>query len=44
MESEDQTIGKKDNLNKYCDVGKMPTQITTSDIEKHINDDENEHL
>jgi hypothetical protein len=31
-------------MNKYCDVGKMPTQITTLDIEKHINDDENEHL
>jgi hypothetical protein len=38
------SIGKQGNLNKCCDVGKMPTQITTSDIEKHINDDENEYL
>jgi hypothetical protein len=44
MESEDQIIGKKGKLNKYCGVGILPAQITTSDVEKHINGDENEYL
>ena len=54
MESEDQTIGKKGSLNKYCRVGilglsfveVLPAQITTSDVENHINhdDDESEYL
>jgi hypothetical protein len=39
-------IGKKDSLNKYCGVGILPAQITTSDVENHINHDydENEYL
>jgi hypothetical protein len=33
-------------LNKYCGVGILPAQITTSDVENHINHDydENEYL
>ena len=46
MESEDQIIGKKGNLNKYCGVGILPAQITTSDVENHFNHDydESEYL
>jgi hypothetical protein len=39
-------IGKKGSLNKYCNLGKIPAQITTSDVENHVNHDydESEYL